>query len=318
MSNKKIYRGLNKRRRFNFRKFITILICISIISWYSYKKLGLNNIIENINPSENVAYIVDKMLFWRNINLETFKLKPFDDLVDKQVSSNQSDETNSKEKSQSKSDTSGNTKVATVKELDAYLIQTGSFEDTRIEDLNNTKTKLNQSNIPNSNIKIDNLNKLQAYISFDENQIRKKLPEVKGVVNDAFITELKIPVLSLEYTDEYSYIGNISECLNDLLDNYKKESEYLNTQQDINNDSYTKIIEDRKVIVDKLESEVNKIDYKELNLFKQNLLFYTSQIKGNITNSLKYSKENNAYKVESYLMSSVQKYYDFIDVIKSS
>lgn len=321
MSNKKIYRGLNKRHRFKFRKFIVTFICIALIFGYVYNELDKYSLLKNTNISSSISSIADKVCFWKNINLEAFKLKP--DEPDKTtITSDTStkDKENSNTKTTSSEDeNSTNTEVATVESLNVYLIQAGSFDKESTQDLKYIQNKLDLSNIPSSSVQIDGKNKLQSYMSFDESQVRARLPEVRGVVQDAFVSKLEIPVLSLEYTSEYDYISDISKYMNSLLESYKKESEYLNENpENIDDDSFIKILNDRKNIIDKLEIEVNKIDYEELSSFKENLLSYTSQIKGNITDSLTNSKKNNLYKVESNLISSIQSYYNFIDNIKSS
>ena len=70
--------------------------------------------------------------------------------------------------------------------------------------------------------------------------------------------------------------------------------------------------------MDKLESEVNKIDYKELDVFKTNLLSYTSQVRNNISNYGNKIDTNKAYKYEALLISSIQMYYEFINQIKTA
>ena len=66
MSNKKIYKGLNKRRKFHFRKFITILLCIILIVGYTYKKIKLDEVFKNVNISNSLYSVVDKLYFWKN------------------------------------------------------------------------------------------------------------------------------------------------------------------------------------------------------------------------------------------------------------
>ena len=118
--------------------------------------------------------------------------------------------------------------------------------------------------------------------------MRQALPVVKNLFNDAFITKLEIPVLSLEYTEEYTYIKNISDYMNSLLKWYEEEANYLNkNKSNFDTEKYQNMMNERKEILNKLDNEVKKIDYKELDYFKNNLLSYTSQIKDNISNSEK-------------------------------
>ena len=193
----------------------------------------------------------------------------------------------------------------------------GSFDNNK--DLNKITAKLKENKIPNSSIKIDGANKVQAYISFNEDDVRNNLEKTKKIVDDAFLTKLEIPVLSLEYTEEYSYIKNIADNLNSLLKNYEEESNYLNKNKDnLDSGEYKKILTKRENILDKLENEVNKINYKELDSFKTNLLSYTSQIRDNISKYGDKIDTKNEYKYETLLISSIQMYYEFINEIKAA
>ena len=313
MSNKKIYKGLNKRRKFHFRKFITILLCIILIVGYTYKKIKLDEVFKNVNLSNSLYSVVDKLYFWKNPGVEMFNLSS----NDIKKSDNTSNKTQEKSDNKSQSNSQANTEVAVVEGIDVYLIQVGSFDnDQKIKDV---KSKLEENKIPNSTVEIDKVNKLQAYVSFKESDIRSKLENTKQIFNDAFLTKLEIPVLSLEYTDEYSYIKSISDNLNSLLKCYEKESTYINENRDnLDSTKYKAILSEREDIIDKLENEVNKIDYNELEYFKTNLLSYTSQIRNNISNYGDTIDTSNEYKYESLLISSIQEYYEFINKIKTA
>ena len=313
MSNKKIYKGLNKRRKFHFRKFITILLCIILIVGYTYKKIKLDEVFKNVNISNSLYSVVDKLYFWKNPGVEMFNLSS----KDIKKSDSTSNKTQEKSDNKSQSNSQANTEVAVVEGIDVYLIQVGSFDnDQKIKDV---KSKLEENKIPNSTVEIDKVNKLQAYVSFKESDIRSKLENTKQIFNDAFLTKLEIPVLSLEYTDEYSYIKSISDNLNSLLKSYEKESTYINENRDnLDSTKYKAILSEREDIIDKLENEVNKIDYNELEYFKTNLLSYTSQIRNNISNYGDTIDTSNEYKYESLLISSIQEYYEFINKIKTA
>ena len=313
MSNKKIYKGLNKRRKFHFRKFITILLCIILIVGYTYKKIKLDEVFKNVNISNSLYSVVDKLYFWKNPGVEMFNLSS----KDIKKSDNTSNKTQEKSDNKSQSNSQANTEVAVVEGIDVYLIQVGSFDnDQKIKEV---KSKLEENKIPNSTVEIDKVNKLQAYVSFKESDIRSKLESTKQIFNDAFLTKLEIPVLSLEYTDEYSYIKSISDNLNSLLKSYEKESTYINENRDnLDSTKYKAILSEREDIIDKLENEVNKIDYNELEYFKTNLLSYTSQIRNNISNYGDTIDTSNEYKYESLLISSIQEYYEFINKIKTA
>lgn len=313
MSNKKIYKGLNKRRKFHFRKFITILLCIILIVGYTYKKIKLDEVFKNVNISNSLYSVVDKLYFWKNPGVEMFNLSS----KDIKKSDNTSNKTQEKSDNKSQSNSQANTEVAVVEGIDVYLIQVGSFDnDQKIKEV---KSKLEENKIPNSTVEIDKVNKLQAYVSFKESDIRSKLENTKQIFNDAFLTKLEIPVLSLEYTEEYSYIKSISDNLNSLLKSYEKESTYINENRDnLDSTKYKAILSEREDIIDKLENEVNKIDYNELEYFKTNLLSYTSQIRNNISNYGDTIDTSNEYKYESLLISSIQEYYEFINKIKTA
>lgn len=313
MSNKKIYKGLNKRRKFHFRKFITILLCIILIVGYTYKKIKLDEVFKNVNISNSLYSVVDKLYFWKNPGVEMFNLSS----KDIKKSDNTSNKTQEKSDNKSQSNSQANTEVAVVEGIDVYLIQVGSFDnDQKIKEV---KSKLEENKIPNSTVEIDKVNKLQAYVSFKESDIRNKLESTKQIFNDAFLTKLEIPVLSLEYTDEYSYIKSISDNLNSLLKSYEKESTYINENRDnLDSTKYKAILSEREDIIDKLENEVNKINYKELDSFKTNLLSYTSQIRDNISKYGDKIDTKNEYKYETLLISSIQMYYEFINEIKAA
>ena len=320
MSNKKIYKGLNKRRRFHPRKYITIILCMALIIGYGYKKIKLDEVFKNIDISKNVSSLVNKLYFWQDPASEIFNLASTStQKIDNSSQKNVTDKSN-EEKSQKSStadNSSTNTEVAVVDGIDVYLIQVGSFDNNK--DLNKITAKLKENKIPNSSIKIDGANKVQAYISFNEDDVRNNLEKTKKIVDDAFLTKLEIPVLSLEYTEEYSYIKDIADNLNSLLKNYEEESNYLNKNKDnLDSGEYKKILTKRENILDKLENEVNKINYKELDSFKTNLLSYTSQIRDNISKYGDKIDTKNEYKYETLLIYSIQMYYEFINEIKAA
>ncbi len=320
MSNKKIYKGLNKRRRFHPRKYITIILCMALIIGYGYKKIKLDEVFKNIDISKNVSSLVNKLYFWQDPASEIFNLASTStQKIDNSSQKNVTDKSN-EEKSQKSStadNSSINTEVAVVDGIDVYLIQVGSFDNNK--DLNKITARLKENKIPNSSIKIDGANKVQAYISFNEDDVRNNLEKTKKIVDDAFLTKLEIPVLSLEYTEEYSYIKDIADNLNSLLKNYEEESNYLNKNKDnLDSGEYKKILTKRENILDKLENEVNKINYKELDSFKTNLLSYTSQIRDNISKYGDKIDTKNEYKYETLLISSIQMYYEFINEIKAA
>lgn len=293
---------------------------MALIIGYGYKKIKLDEVFKNIDISKNVSSLVNKLYFWQDPASEIFNLASTStQKIDNSSQKNVTDKSN-EEKSQKSStadNSSTNTEVAVVDGIDVYLIQVGSFDNNK--DLNKITAKLKENKIPNSSIKIDGANKVQAYISFNEDDVRNNLEKTKKIVDDAFLTKLEIPVLSLEYTEEYSYIKDIADNLNSLLKNYEEESNYLNKNKDnLDSGEYKKILTKRENILDKLENEVNKINYKELDSFKTNLLSYTSQIRDNISKYGDKIDTKNEYKYETLLISSIQMYYEFINEIKAA
>ena len=75
MSNKKIYKGLNKRRKFCFRKFITVVLCMALIFGYAYKKIGVDGALKNLNLNEKMSFVIDKMYFWKDLNFSVFSYR---------------------------------------------------------------------------------------------------------------------------------------------------------------------------------------------------------------------------------------------------
>lgn len=294
MSNKKIYRGLNKRHKFNFRKYITILLCIILIGGYAYKKIKVDEVLKDNFISKNILLFVDKLYFWKDLNTETFEEK---------------EETIQKKENK----TSNESKVAIVEGINVYLLQVGSFDNK--EELKLVEKKLEDKKIPYSTLSIDGVNKTQAYISFEEDDIRNKSTYIKETFSDAFLVKTEIPVLSLEYTEDYAYMNNIATYLNELLKSYEEESNYLN-KNNISVEKYKEILNEREKILSKLDKELKKIDYDGLDDFKQKLLSYTSQIKRNILLSLQYLDKENIYKSEGLLIFSIHEYLEFINAMK--
>lgn len=319
MSNKRIYKGLNKKRKFDFRKFITTILCIILIVGYAYKKIKIDEIFKNLNITSNISSITEKLYFWKNPTSEIFNLIKNDTKKSDSQSSKTQDKENDvaqdKQNNDSQESSQVNTEVAVANGIDIYLIQVGSFENDK--KLSEVQSKLNKNKIPNSTMSIDSSNKVQAYVSFKEEDIRGKIDSVKSIFEDAFVTKLEIPTLSLEYTKDYEYIKDISDNLNLLLKNYKQESDILNqNKSDLDEEEYKNILNKRNDIIKNLESEVEKIDYEELESFKNNLLSYTSQVKDNVSQCGENISFEEEYKYESLLINSLQMYYEFINKIK--
>lgn len=203
--------------------------------------------------------------------------------------------------------------MATVDEMVVYTIQVASLEDE--SDLKKIEEVMDEYKIPSSSMKIDNSEKIQVYSSFDEDQVRNSLESTRTYFSDAFLTKIDVPMLSLEYTDSYSYMKEIAEGLNDLLENYQKEAEYWdNNKNDL--EDYNEILTSRKTILENLKKNTEKIDYTKMNKFKNNLISYIDKSQNNILNASKNANENKGYISQSLLLTSIQQYNLFVQSMK--
>ena len=127
------------------------------------------------------------------------------------------------------------------------------------------------------------MNKVQTYVSFDKESIRSNLDNIRKLYPDAFLAEVKMPVLSLEYTNKYSYLETITQQLDNLIDNFELESKlWTNNNDKISLEEYNTILTNRKTIVENIEKEVEQIDYEGANIFKSNLTSYLNKVDKNI------------------------------------
>ena len=221
------------------------------------------------------------------------------------------------DKETSSTEENSNVQVATIDGVTLYTIQVASIGEG--QDLKSVEEKLTSSKIPYSVVEVDGVKKVQTYSSFNEKVTRENLDDVRKVFNDAFISELSVPVLSLEYTSKYSYIEGISSSLNSLMASYKEEAEFWEgSKGDVDLKEYNNILTKRLDIVEKIQENAEKIDYTEMNIFKENLIKYAKNVKDNINQSSKNANEDNSYLSKSLLLSSIQEYYPFINSIKTS
>ena len=174
---------------------------------------------------------------------------------------------------------------------------------------------MNEYKIPSSSMSIDNSEKIQVYSSFDESKIRTNLDKTRTYFSDAFLTKIEVPMLSLEYTNSYSYMKDIADGLNNLIENYQKESKYWDSGEN-NLENYNKILTERKTILEELKKNTEKIDYSKMDKFKNNLISYIDESQNNILTSSKNANENKGYVSEGLLLSSIQQYYVFVESMK--
>ena len=313
MNNKRRYKGFNKRRKTNHIRIITLIFCLSLIGGYGYIKLKDSKIFNKFNIVENISNRLNEGSFKNifklseNKNKEEYEYSDISEEIEKVKN----------DKETSSIDENSNVKVATIDGLTLYTIQVASIVEG--QDLKSIEEKLTSTKTPYSIVEVDGVKKIQTYSSFNENVTRENLDDVRKIFNDAFISELSVPVLSLEYTSKYSYIEGISSSLNNLMKNYKEESEFWEGSNDkIDLKEYNNILTKRLEIVETIQANADKIDYTEMNIFKENLIKYAKSVKDNINQSSKNANEDKTYLSKSLLLSSIQEYYTFINSIKSS
>ncbi|MCI5629117.1 MAG: hypothetical protein PUJ51_11465 [Clostridiales bacterium] len=309
MSKRKFYRNFNKRKKFNGTRVVTVILCLGIVGTYAYINLKDNDFMDKLASINMVSSI-------KNISIgDAFKnLFNKSDVITSSNIKSQLEEIENKDQENETSDNSkDNAKVASVNKLVIYTIQVASLEDN--SDLKKIEEVMNEYKIPSSSMSIDNCEKIQVYSSFDENKVRINLQKTKTYFSDAFLTKIEVPMLSLQYTDGYAYMKDIADGLNNLIENYQKESEYWDQNK---NDlqSYNEILTSRKTILESLKKNTQKINYSKMDKFKNNLISYIDECQNNILISSKNANENKGYVSEGLLLSSIQQYYVFVQSMK--
>ena len=303
---KTIYKGFNKRRKSKIIKIYIIGAGICLLCGYGYIQLKNSDIFNDIK--EKVSSIEFKLPF---IDLkETSKngLETFDyEDVSKEIQKNNSEKKDDK--------VNENVKIAKVKGWSIYTIQVASVEDKN--EISEVEEVLSKEKVPFSSLEIDGVNKVQTYVSFDKESIRTYLDNIRTLYPDAFLAEVKMPVLSLEYTSKYLYLETISQQLDTLIDNFELESKlWTNNREKINLEEYNKVLTNRKTIVKSIQKEVEQIDYKGADVFKSNLITYLNNVDKNIEEASKYANEKKYNISESIFLNSLQGYLTFISSIK--
>ena len=309
MSKRKFYRNFNKRKKFNGTRVVTVILCLGIVGTYAYINLKDNDFMDKLASINMVSSI-------KNISIgDAFKnLFNKSDVITSSNIKSQLEEIENKDQENETSDNSkDNAKVASVNKLVIYTIQVASLEDN--SDLKKIEEVMNEYKIPSSSMSIDNCEKIQVYSSFDENKVRINLQKTKTYFSDAFLTKIEVPMLSLQYTDGYTYMKDIADGLNNLIEHYQKESEYWDQNK---NDlqSYNEILTSRKTILESLKKNTQKINYSKMDKFKNNLISYIDECQNNILISSKNANENKGYVSEGLLLSSIQQYYVFVQSMK--
>ncbi len=311
---KTIYRGFNKRRKNNKIKILLIMTSVCLISGYGYTKIKDGNIIENL--SQKVSLLKLNNFLEKKVDFKSYDelgLKDNKKEKDVQVQKEVKEKPAQKETKEKSEDV----KVAVVDSWNIYSIQVASVKNDK--DMNKVETKLIENKIPFSAVEMDEAKKVQTYASFDKEVTKTHMEQLKNIFPDAFVSEMKVPVLSLEYTSKYSYIENISKDLKTLIKNFEEESKFwAANKEDIDLKAYNNILTDRKQIISSIEKEANKIDYSNMNVFKDNLMKYTKDVNDKIEVSSKAANEKNYNISESLYLSSMQGYFSFINSMKNA
>ena len=304
-----IYKGFNKRRKNRVIKIYIVGASICLICRYGYIQFKNSNMFNSIK--EKVASIELKAPFFdlkksNDNGLETFDYNDISKEIDKIKEENNEAKTD---------EVNEDVKVAKVKGWNVYTIQVASVEDK--DEISKIEEVLSKEKVPFSTINIEGVNKVQTYVSFDKESIRNHLEGIRVLYPDAFLAEVKMPVLSLEYTSKYSYLETISEQLGSLIDNFELESKlWTDNKNNINLEEYNTILTNRKTMVKNIEKEVSKIDYKGAEVFKSNLTTYLNNVDKNIEEASKSANEQNYNISEGIFLNSLQGYLTFINSIQ--
>ena len=283
---KTIYKGFNKRRKNRLIKIYVIGAGICLLCGYGYIQFKNSNIFSNIKEKVSSIELKFPSIDLKKLNeneLQTFDYDDISEELDRVKEENNETKTD---------EVNADVKVAKVKDWNIYTIQVASVEDK--DEIIKIEEILNKEKIPFSTLEIDGVNKVQTYVSFDKESIRNYLENIRTLYPDAFLAEVKMPVLSLEYTSKYSYLETITQQLDSLIDNFELESKlWINRDKSINLEEYNTILTNRKTIVENIEKEVEQIDYEGADIFKSNLITYLNNVDKNIDEASKSANEQN-------------------------
>ena len=306
MSKRKFYRNFNKRKKFNGTRVVTVVLCLAIIGTYTYINLKDKNFMDKLG-NINMVSSIRKASIWGGLkNIFDKSNVITSSNIESQLKEIENDNKDKKDEEES-------TKVVSVNEMVIYTIPVASLENE--SELKKIEEVMNENKIPSSSMSIDNSEKIQAYSSFDETKVRTNLDKTRNYFSDAFLTKIEIPMLSLQYTSSYSYMKDIADGLNDLIENYQKESQYWDSSKS-DLQSYNEILTSRKTILENLKKNTEKINYSKMDKFKNNLISYIDESQNNILISSKSANENKGYISQGLLLSSIQQYYVFVQSMK--
>ena len=297
-----IYKGFNKKRKRKEIKVIAISLSIGLIGWYGYTNL------KDYSFNLNSFNIVSKLgeLMPKNNKVEEFTYDDISDEVEKIKETSETDKSSNED-----------IKLAQIEGWDIYTVQVASVEDSN--DLNKVESLLKENKIPYSVLEIDNVKKIQTHGTFEKENARVYLEEVRTLYEDAFLSQVKVPMLSLEYTNKYSYVNDISKGINNLIGNFEEESKFWQeNKENIDLSEYNNILTNRKNIISELEDSANKKDYEGMISSKDNIVAYTNAISSKIEEASKSANEQNYHISQGLFLSSMQEYLEFINSTASS
>lgn len=301
MNKRRKYKGFNKRSNTAHIRIFTVIFCLALIGGYGCIKLKDSKIFDTGMFSKTFkSFSVGNLFKSDKKEPEEYVYEDLNEEIDKI-------------KGESKENT--DVQVATIDGITLYTVQVASIGED--QDLKSVEEQLKSTKMPYSVVEVNGVQKVQTYYSFSEESTRSNLENIRKEFNDAFISELKVPILSLEYTNKYSYIETISKDLNSLIESYKEETKFWEKDKEkIDLKEYNNILTKRLDIVQNIQTNANKIDYKEMNIFKENLTKYANNINTYIKESSKNANEGNYHLSQGLLLSSIQGYYSFIESIR--
>lgn len=310
----KIYRGFNRRNRFNIAKIITVaivLVGVGLAGRYSYLKMKDIDIVGKFSNSNIVSNIASKIPFLDNYESNFITA----DDISKELGELEEDTKKDDSLESSKIEEVEDIKLSKIEGWEFFTIQVASVKDDK--DLVKIEEELNKNKIPFSVVEVDNMKKVQTYSFFEQDAARVYLEEVKSVYPEAFLSEMKIPMLSLEYTNKYEYVGEISNQLNKLITNFEDESNFWQkNKENLNKEEYNKILTDRSEIIQAIEKEVDKIDYEGMDSFRDYLAKYVKDVNEKITQSSKAANEEQYHISKGNFVSCMHGYFSFINLIE--
>lgn len=319
---RKIYKGFNKRHRVGVNRLIVVAICTCIIAGYTFTKIKNTKVVEFLSDKVSAATsmnLIDKLPIINKFKeKDDSKSISYEDVskeldeIDKDKEKDKKEDVD-QSKNEEESQDSKDVKVGVVDGWSLYTIQVASVTD--MGKMESVKEKLDTNQIPFSMLEKDGSKKVQTYSYFDEKATRSCLDQTKKVFPDAFITEIEVPTISLEYTQKYKYIGEITKDLNSLVGNFKEESQFW-TSNNLDMSKYNMILTKRKGIIQKIDQSASQIDYKGLEKFKNNLVNYSKEVDQKIQMSSQSANEGKYNESKSLYLSCMQGYYMLINSIK--